>query len=260
MTLYAPHHKKEDGFTLVEMAIVLTILSILVAGGLSISNTQMEVARIKSTKAKLERIEEALRLHKEMFADLPCPADGSLAETDGAFGEEDCGSGNFEANSGGESNRTWMGVVPTRKLNLPDEFMLDGWGRRISYAVDKEYADGVWHDDITAPASRGQGSIEIQDIDGDERTSQGTVEGVDVMAIYVLISHGRNGIGAWSQDGGSRIDFGSPSNMEIENAHVGGSAFDNEFIDDHIRGKKTDANYFDDYVVWKIKGQLQTYE
>lgn len=256
MDQYAPYHKKA-GFTLIELAIVITIISILLAGGLSLSTAKMEQARVESTREKLDVIEQALRLHKEMFGDLPCPARGNLENGDTNFGKEDCSSFNFEANGGGELGRIKIGIVPVRTLNLPDEFMLDGWGRRITYAVDFEYTKDIWRDDvIPANKTRGQGAIIVRDASGNERTSQNTINGVDIQAVYVLISHGKNGYGAWSQTG-ERLDIGSPTSYETENTHLGGF-YDNEFIDDRIRDISSSPLYFDDIVRWKIKKQLET--
>jgi len=250
------HAYKENGFTLIELAIVITIISILLAGGLSLSQAQMEKSRVESTEKKLDAIEYALQLHKNMFVRLPCPADGSIDKGNADFGKENCADFNFEADGGDELDRIKIGVVPTRTLNLPDEFMLDGWGRRISYAIDIEYTN-LWREDFISPnKTRGQGAIIIKDRNNNERTSQNEINGVDIQAVYALISYGKNGHGAWTQNG-ERLNLQSISLTETENAHIDNS-FDNEFIDDSIMGLSSGATYFDDFVRWKIKKQLET--
>ena len=76
--------------------------------------------------------------------------------------------------------------------------------------------------------------------------------------VYVLISHGKNAIGAWGMNGGSaRITTGTPAmgTNETENTDFTSDAIytDSSMLDHSEAG----VNYFDDVVLWKKGTQLQ---
>ena len=47
----------QQGFTLLELSIVLTILAILIGGGLVIGTAQLEQSKVATTKERLDTIE-----------------------------------------------------------------------------------------------------------------------------------------------------------------------------------------------------------
>lgn len=121
--------RKQQGFTLAEMAIVLVIIGILLASGLGALSGQLATQRSVETKRMLERANEALLGFALANNHLPCPADPALANTDATAGQE-------ERQAAGNANayrcvRSY-GDLPWRDLGLPE---LDAWGRRLKYAV-----------------------------------------------------------------------------------------------------------------------------
>lgn len=119
------------GFSLVEMAIVLTILGVLLGVGLETLATYADRENRKLTVARLEEAYEALVLFVTRNARLPCPADGQLADTAAGAGDEDDGGDGDPADCATGSDR--YSVVPWRTLGLPRAAALDGWRRRITY-------------------------------------------------------------------------------------------------------------------------------
>ena len=116
--------KRQAGFTLVEMAMVLLIIGLLLGGLFPTLSTQMDIQRVNETKRQLEDIKEALVGFAVAKGRLPCPADGTAAD------------GN-ELVTGTTCTLT-KGVLPWSTLGVPET---DGWGRRFTYRVAANFAD-----------------------------------------------------------------------------------------------------------------------
>jgi prepilin-type N-terminal cleavage/methylation domain-containing protein len=130
------------GFTLLEMSVVLVIIGVVLAGGMSMFTASLQKRQQQETRAKLDAIQQALYLYRLSANRLPCPADITLALGHANFGVEAankgaCTGGTPAANDA--SGNKVMGMVPTTTLQLPDDYATDGWGRRILYAVDKHF-------------------------------------------------------------------------------------------------------------------------
>ena len=120
--------RQMHGFTLIELAIVIALIGLLLGGGSMLIEPLLNKNRRGDTKARLNLIEDALTLYAANNDDLPCPSDPALGPGDAA--------------NGGESppgifctNIVAVGGVPWRALGLSEADVLDGWGRRVTYAV-----------------------------------------------------------------------------------------------------------------------------
>lgn len=247
------------GFSLVEISIVLAVLSVILAGLLPVlvEQTRADAARI--TLDRLDAIEEALAAYVIEQGRLPCPADGTATLSDPGFGKQAeppglCGrkiatrfsSGGddpikrdgLRANFLNRKEEIAGGVVPTRTLGLPDEMGFDGWGRRFSYHV-------------TLPATKAlaSGAIRIGDGQHQDNDNARTRE-----ALYVLLSHGPNGHGAF-MPGGVRYEAGAEHPFEHENCDCDAGAaktgYDARFIQSIALPGGTPAQGFDDILRWK---------
>lgn len=120
----------DKGFSLVEMAMVLAIITLLLGGLLPTLSAQMEAQRLKETRKQLDEIQQALFGYAMINGRLPCPAYSS--------GEED-------PVGGGACNHAYDGFVPAATLGLTttdsNGFAADPWGNRIRYAVTSSNAD-----------------------------------------------------------------------------------------------------------------------
>lgn len=109
------HNRKfEMGFTLVEMAIVLSIIGLLLGGLLATLSTQVNQRQYSDAKAQLEEIREVLLGYVVMYKKFPCPAKQTTTLTDPLYGKEDptmCGQ---------------EGILPWKTLGLTNE--RDPWG------------------------------------------------------------------------------------------------------------------------------------
>lgn len=65
--------KNTVGFTLVEMAVVLTIVTVLMAGLLPLLSSQMELKKINETRGQMEEIRASLLGFSTAYGRLPCP-------------------------------------------------------------------------------------------------------------------------------------------------------------------------------------------
>jgi prepilin-type N-terminal cleavage/methylation domain-containing protein len=275
---FLPHHRlfhrttsrRQKGFSLTELSIAIAIIAVIAGSALSVALTNDFYANTTQTNAKLDKIEEALASFLVINQRLPCPADGTQSITSESFGIEStpsvsgCGTANFT------SGNVYAGVIPTRTLQLPDEFMLDAWGRRITYAVDFRFANNVLTnnncDGTSSPICfidtiANDASITVQDSSGAARTTQ---------AIYVLISHGENGHGAFTKNGGTtRLNAYSGNNpwrngkfpSELENAHYSNegsnTSYNTSFVSkQYQRDEANLSEYFDDMVRFRTKHSL----
>ncbi|GBL45310.1 hypothetical protein SFMTTN_1117 [Sulfuriferula multivorans] len=80
--------KRSQGFTLIEIAVVLIIITLLSGGLISFFNIQLTNQRITSTKANEAAIKVALTNFIAQNNRLPCPAIPALAPGAVGYGRE----------------------------------------------------------------------------------------------------------------------------------------------------------------------------
>jgi len=173
------------GFSLVEMAVVITIMAVVMTLGLRLLRATQESAAWSETKLKQEKIKVALISYLRTNGRLPCP--NSVAPWDGAE-DTPC-----LVNAG-------RGIVPWQALGLSKGDVQDGWSNFFSYRVANvtpatssnwTLTTGVTAftlSELTAPRV----TFTLQ-----ERSSTGVL-GVAFAPspVAMIISHGKNGSGA----------------------------------------------------------------
>ena len=128
---------REDGFTLIEIAIAIVVIALLLGGLLGPLSVRIEQADRQETQALLDGIKEALYGFAVANGRLPCPdSDGSND------GKEDFDAG--DTCTGG----TVVGNLPWVDLAVAEE---DAWGRRFRYRVTPSYADDVLAGTVAPP-------------------------------------------------------------------------------------------------------------
>lgn len=147
MKIPATKSKNDQGFTLVEMAIVLLIMGLLLGGGLTVLTGQTEQQRIKDTQRLLEETKEVLIGFAVANGRLPCPASatstGQESFCTNAAGA--CGAAILSpapAPAHGRCTNPYNGFLPAAALGLSpidaQGYATDAWGiaaNRIRYAV-----------------------------------------------------------------------------------------------------------------------------
>jgi prepilin-type N-terminal cleavage/methylation domain-containing protein len=134
-----PSLKQQNGFSLVEMAVVVVILG-LVLGALLLP-LQAQRAQIFQTQTEntLETARRALLGFAQANGRLPCPA---IAASNG-----------LESPLGGGTCTFKLGYLPAATLGIrpvdDSGFVIDGWNNRIMYAVAQHHAGGAATSDYT---------------------------------------------------------------------------------------------------------------
>ncbi|MGH8691134.1 MAG: prepilin-type N-terminal cleavage/methylation domain-containing protein [Burkholderiales bacterium] len=112
------------GFTLTELAVVLVVLGLLLAGTAATLTAQVESRNRSDTQRRLEEAKELLLGFALVNGRLPCPGTASGDEAGG--GAAACAS-------------SYAGFLPARTIGFqPTDaagFGLDAWGHRMRYAV-----------------------------------------------------------------------------------------------------------------------------
>lgn len=298
-------NKINKAFTLIELSIVLVIAAIITASLLGLAFDKTEADKIKETEIILDKIEQAIANYFAEYGSIPCPADATLSLNDPNFGLALRHNTNSYWCVGGV-NGEWfantkiyqnyqLGLIPSKELKIPDELAFDSWGRRITYAMVEmcntsanQYVSSYINTDIINPnyntsynflnacafpnkASASQPNDMA--VDGTTFTikdASGSIVNSTAGIPYVLISHGKNGHGAYPKNGGTtRINAAANNSTttaynlsadEIQNAHMDASGaniiFTNSFLVQKAPNYTPGANYFDDIVRYKTKEQL----
>ena len=248
------------GFTLLELSVVLVLIALVLAGGLVTLTSNAQTSQFNDTVAKVDVIEKALLNYSTSFYRLPCPSNLTLTASNANYGIEaanqgTCTGGTPAANNIAASG-TAEGGVPTRTLQLSDDYMFDGWGRRIRYAVDKAYtlSSSLPVTSVcTVVATPNTAAITVNDAVGGARTSA---------AAYTLISHGVNGHGAYSSNG-AMVNAGSLNTDELTNCHCTSAGVAGTYTPTYIQkypvqNSASALNNFDDLVTYREAWQLQS--
>jgi len=249
-------------FTLLELSLVLGVLSLLIAGILSVVTQNTRRAAMMEVSRKMDVIEAALLNFRRLNGRLPCPADGSYAITSQYFGIEGattgtCTGGTPAANFTDGSN-TIGGVVPIKTLGLSNDYAFDPWNGRFFYAVDKRITGASAFTTYTV-TSTSIGSMSIYDGSSTPTAISGTAR--TTVAIAMVMSFGPNGHGAY-QFSGVRKSSGSNNIDELQNCHCDNTAtataFDYKFVQHPpTTTSSSDPTYnFDDIVRYYLRSSF----
>lgn len=214
---------KNQGFTLVEMAVVLVIVGLLIGGLVTPLGVQLEQRRVADTQRAMEEARDALLGFAARNGYLPCPAISSangLEDRDGAH----C------------TNERRIGFLPWATLGLQ---RLDSWNHLYLYSVTPAFSDSSNLFRLNTP----------RDITVASRDALGNLVSAsaanDIPA--VILSHGRNGYGAYSDAGIRMADAGSGNIDEKANMSPLGLAFITRTSTDNAAAP---GGAYDDIVVW----------
>lgn len=204
MKMPVPYRKRHDGFSLVEMAVVILIAGIMMGAGLSLLSVKQEAAKWGVTQKNQETVKQALINYLGKNKRLPCPSTVALL---GVAGNPPCAS--------------YSGIVPYATLGLDRTAALDGWENFITYAAAKNpittpppspYTTAWMYSyhatDNTPPnTTTDYLAFRVSTSTGGITVTDGTTTiadpGAATGAAVVLISYGKNGFGAVNIKGGT---------------------------------------------------------
>lgn len=241
---------KITGFTLLELAIVMLIMSIIAGTIFMLYPIQQSKQINDDFQARLNDIQRAIDTFVKNNGRLPCPADRTAALNSSTFGvETSCSAatatGTAEVAGATANENLRIGALPTRTLNLPDFYMFDPWNYRIDFVTVKGMA--TTSTAFLAYTTTQTDTIRINDLNGN-RINQANTGTVPNFLSYVIVSHGQNGTGATTYTGAT-IKTCTTSQADTENCNG-----DNVYRDTFFN--PSGANIFDDYVRWKTYQSL----
>jgi len=268
--------KKNAGFTLIELSIVILALAIVTVGALRYATAISTSNSNKAVNTTLDVVEAALQNYRNVYGRLPCPADITLAESNASFGTEIetladglCTGANFTNTTTDPDNadplydattlsQVTAGAIPVKALKLPNRFAYDAYGRKILYAVDKRItAYGAF---LQYPVQVTSGAIVVKVV-----ATNALSNALTYNALYSLVSYGKNGHGGYIRNlnnTSTRFNASSTNSDELKNCHCDSTAtatnFDRIFVQKPVTGNAASGLQFDDIVRFKTRSQLQT--
>jgi type II secretory pathway pseudopilin PulG len=122
--------RTQVGFSLIELALVFAIVSLLMASLMYTLSAQVEQRNFEDTRRRLEQARELILGFAVVSGRLPCPA---TATSSGDESQTPAGSGTCTPTPG------VTGWLPARSIGFQqtdkDGYGIDAWGNRIRYAV-----------------------------------------------------------------------------------------------------------------------------
>ncbi len=230
--------RARNGFTLLEVAIVIAIVSMLLGSLLVPLQTQVEQRQIAGTQKQLEDIKEALFGFAVSNGRLPCPASATSLGVESPTG-------------GGACTNNYNGFVPAATLGLAvvdnQGYAVDPWGNRIRYAVTSANANafttasGMQSAGLSALAPNLLVCSTATGISGTS-CAAGTALTTGVPAL--IYSTGKNG-----GYGGTGVD-------ETENPNANSANNDRVFVSHVVTPPAAANGEFDDILTWLSSNTL----
>jgi len=242
----------QNGFTLVELAIVLVIVSVLIGSFIGTLTARIENAKKIETREELGEIKQAMMAYAFVNGSLPCPdcdvADGNCVAGDVGDGIADFNVTECKENEG-------AGNVPWVTLGLGRS---DAWGTHYRYAVQNAYADQTTAFTLdNVPVGTGPaGTAIIQEPDFSIVTVPpgATPKNLATGVVAIIFSAGKNSYGGISEDNIARPAIPAANLDELNNDD------DDQFY--YIRPETTSeadiaGKEFDDIVIWISEYELK---
>ena len=225
--------KSLNGFTLIEMALVLLVITVLLGGLLVPLGTQMDQRNVTATQKRLDEIKESLIGYALINGRLPRPA---TSFADGT-----------ERTSWCTTEATCTGFIPWATLAMPK---LDSWGKIFRYSVTPDFANGpITFSTLATKKIRTRNSGGSETPLAGSNSPCNTTDNICIPA--VIFSHGKSNWG--TGDGGNPISDGSSTNVD-EDANNTASV---SFFSRVPSGSTTaGGGEFDDIVTWVPQGLL----
>jgi prepilin-type N-terminal cleavage/methylation domain-containing protein len=120
------------GYTLVELSISITIISLLLTSGIAFFGKKIVIDRDKLTKERLSYIQDAIFAFYKLNSYIPCPAPAIAVETNNTYGTfggnplvnyfDNATTKRCLGGAGVEITPNETGMVPVRILNILDEY------------------------------------------------------------------------------------------------------------------------------------------
>jgi prepilin-type N-terminal cleavage/methylation domain-containing protein len=246
----APNARGSRGFTLIELAVVLLIVVVLLTLGAGVVNLASENSSFSQTRRKQEAVKDALIAYLGKNKRLPCPDLPAAPGNTPGLGDDN------RTTAGDPTSPCSVdaGVLPYIELGIPRDFALDGWENFFTYRVTVDAADLSldWaRTPITSFAPGKPGKLDVSMRSPATSAVLTPLTSAPDHAVAVVVSHGKNGLGAWTSQGTRNI---LPTGAdELANANATGV-----FIQRDVSDVNVSAGPFDDLVIYLRPSDLIT--
>lgn len=199
-----------DGFTLIELAIVIVIIGLMVIPLLKMYEIYMIKEKMLITEENIDKARIPISLS---YGRYPCPSDRSLKPTDPNYGREKCtgisdctsyssqgicrATGLRDADGDGNNDTIVIGGIPFLDesgnpiSSMQASYTIDSWGNKMTYAVTENLMK------TQADTSNTFKLGVVSAINEHGNPTAGTNDD----AQYAILSHGKDGEGAFSIEG-----------------------------------------------------------
>jgi prepilin-type N-terminal cleavage/methylation domain-containing protein len=249
--------KRQYGFSIIEISVVMLVVSLFLMSIIGLSPIKEQEDTLKGNTQNIEAIEKAIQAFYRLNGYIPCPADPTLPISNPSFGlSTSCsGAAGGTADVGAAGiDQVRMGSVPTRTLSISDKYMFDVWNNRIKYVVIKELAK-------SSALFSGYNTVTpkvISIVDGSSPAGVSITESNPQQVAYILISHGKDGAGAYNYSGGGPNLPCIAGNQDTYNcASLNTSSVVPYTFRDQAANLTSGANYFDDIIKWRTISNIK---
>lgn len=244
---------REAGFTLIEVAIALVVIGVLAVPFIQQYNLYKIDKITSESRGNLYVVKAALQKYALNYGRYPTPSAKNIVSGDIGYGEETtltfgalplCATDNTGVcrTTAVDNTAVLIGTVPFSTIGLPEQYTLDGYKRRFTYAITKSLTE-------TTSFTDNGGKITLLDRTGGAHTNTNIPGNVQ----FVVVSHGLNGKGAYTSGGvrpfactglGNDIQNCNDDDTFNSNFDLVGNPPEYKRLEFSIAG----ANQYDDYI------------
>ena len=205
---------KIQGFTLVEMAIVLAIIGLLIGSLLAPTSVQLTQQKIRETEKRLATIREALLGFIIEKGYLPCPD----TDFDGKEDRKNANACDYDETDG---------YLPWADLGV---VQFDAWGRPFRYRVDGFFSNLPSGNTIGLSNTNNKNPLEITDQTG-KPLNKATPTGQRSNIVALIFSCGKNGRPDDGNANGTIISANCENGETDKHEYMKGMYVENQFDD-----------------------------
>ena len=242
------------GFTLIEIAVAIFIITLLLGSILVPLTTQVESRNYDTTQRILDQAREALLGYAAAYGYFPCPASTTSNGQEAAGTDHSAGAASTCPAAVLGAN-TYIGFLPAARLGFTptdtNGYAVDAWSltqNRIRYAVSNVTVNGV-----TQPFTRTNGmrNAGMANVTGAAllyvcNSGTGVIAGTNCGTAVTLTSNAP--VVIWSV--GPNAPTGGSSVHEAQNPNPNGGTSDRIFVSRTKAAAGATGGEFDDIVTW----------